>query len=81
MIICEYEALVNNMTIILEQEVFMANIDIREIAKKRGVRLWQIAERYGVTDGNFSRKLRRELPDAEKQKILRIISELSIKEA
>lgn len=53
------------------------NNDIRNAAKKAGVRLWQVAERIGVNDGNFSRKLRRELPDGERENILRIINELS----
>lgn len=39
--------------------------------------LWQIADRVGVNDGNFSRKLRRELPDQEREKILEIIKELA----
>lgn len=55
----------------------MCNNDIREEAKKAGVFLWQIAAEYGVNDGNFSRKLRKELPAAEKDKILEIISRLS----
>ena len=54
-----------------------ANADIRIAAKSAGVRLWQIAERIGVNDGNFSRKLRRELPEQEKQDILRIIDDLA----
>lgn len=54
-----------------------ANPDIRKTAKQAGVRLWQIAERFGVNDGNFSRKLRRELPPEEKEKILGIIAELA----
>lgn len=53
------------------------NLDVREAAKKVGVQLWQVAEAYGVNDGNFSRKLRRELPDKEKQKILAIIDQLA----
>lgn len=55
----------------------VANGDIREAAKKAGVFLWQIAERVGVNDGNFSRKLRRELPTEEREKILTIINELA----
>lgn len=54
-----------------------ANADIRIAAKSAGVRLWQIAERVGVNDGNFSRKLRRELPEREKQEILKIIETLA----
>lgn len=53
------------------------NKDIREAAKEAGVFLWQIAAEYGVNDGNFSRKLRKELPAAEKDKILEIISRLA----
>lgn len=57
----------------------MKNLDIRQEAKEANVRLWQIAERIGVNDGNFSRKLRKELPVEEKSKIRAIISELSAK--
>lgn len=52
------------------------NKAIRDYAKKKGVLLWQIAERYGVNDSNFSRKLRREMPEAEKERIMRIIDEI-----
>lgn len=54
----------------------MRNKEIREAAKQSGIRLWQIAERLGVNDGNFSRKLRRELPQEEREKIMGIIAEL-----
>lgn len=42
-----------------------------------GVKLWQVAERLGINDGNLSRKLRRELPEEEQDKILEIIQELA----
>ena len=51
----------------------MNNQEIREAAKAQGVRLWQIAEALGMADSNFSRKLRHELPQDEKSRILRII--------
>jgi hypothetical protein len=54
-----------------------ANQDIRKMIRDSGLKYWQVAERYGVNDGNFSRKLRTELPDKEKVKILMIISELN----
>lgn len=54
----------------------MKNKDIREVAKQAGVCLWQIAERLGMNDGNFSRKLRRELTQEEREKIMGIIAEL-----
>ena len=56
---------------------FMHNTDIRQAAKAAGIRLYQIAAEIGLNDGNFSRRLRRELPDAEKQKIFEIINQLS----
>lgn len=54
----------------------MHNVDIRQAAKAADVRLYQIAAEIGLNDGNFSRRLRRELPDTEKQKIFEIINRL-----
>lgn len=55
----------------------MKNQKIREAAKKAGVKLWEVAEALGITDGNFSRKLRRELPGEEQAQIIRIIQEIA----
>lgn len=55
----------------------VANKEIRDAAKEVGVCLWQVAEKLGVSDGNFSRKLRRELPAEDREKVLSIIRELS----
>ena len=55
------------------------NSEIREKAKERGVKLWEIAEVLKINDGNFSRKLRKELPPTEKQAILNIIDEIAHK--
>ncbi len=55
----------------------MHNTDIRQAAKNAGIRLYEIAAEYGVNDGNFSRRLRWELPDTEKQKIFEIINRLA----
>lgn len=57
-----------------------ANMDIRNAAKKAGIRLWEVAVACGINDGNFSRKLRQELPQEEKKKILEIIDELAKEE-
>ena len=57
----------------------MNNQDIRQAAKSAGVRLWEIADAYGMNDGNFSRKLRKELTAEEKTKIMGIIAKLSEK--
>lgn len=53
---------------------------IRVTAKDRGVKLWEIAEVIGITDSNFSRKLRRELPENEKSRIMDIIGEIAERE-
>ena len=53
------------------------NIEIREMAKANGVKLWEIAEHLGLVDANFSRKLRHELPLHEIEEIFTIIERLS----
>ena len=55
----------------------MCNKVIREPAKNAGIHLWQVAAAYGINDGNLSRKLRQELPQEEKEKILAIINRLA----
>ena len=55
----------------------MCNLDVRQAAASAGVRLWQIANAIGLNDGNFSRKLRKELPAEEKRKIFGIIERLA----
>lgn len=55
----------------------MKNKEIREAAKAARVTLWRVAEKLGLCDSQLSRKLRHELPEAEKQKILQIIEQLS----
>ncbi len=54
----------------------MNNKDIRDAASKSGVRLWQIADRLGMTDSYFSRKLRKEFSTGEKRTIIKIIAEI-----
>ena len=58
-----------------------ANQDIRYTAKDKGIKLWQIADRYGITDGNFSRMLRKELPPEKKERIFAIIEEIQTENA
>lgn len=54
----------------------MKNQDIRNEVKESGLKLWQIAEKLGINDGNFSRMLRKELSDEKKAEIRAIIEEL-----
>ena len=53
------------------------NEEIRKLAKDRDIKLWEIAEQLGCADATLSRKLRRELPEAEKKEILAIIERLA----
>ena len=54
-----------------------ANTDIREYAKTKGIKLWQVAGALHIYDSNLSRKLRFELPQEEKERIFAIIDELA----
>lgn len=55
----------------------MNNKDIRNAAGGYGIRLWQVAETIGMNESAFSRKLRKELPQEEKEKILAVIEKLA----
>ena len=55
----------------------MTNQDIRRTAAGEGVKLWQIADALGIADYSLSRKLRKELPREEKERIFEIIKNLS----
>ena len=55
----------------------MANQAIREAAKKAGVKLWMIADELSISEPSMTRKMRRELPEAEKVQLLKVISKLS----
>ena len=59
----------------------LQNADIRQSAEKAGIKLWEIADVLNINDGNFSRKLRKELPIEEKIQIMSIIEKLSDQEA
>jgi len=54
-----------------------ANTEIRATAKRSGVKLWQVAERIGMSDAAFSRKLRHELTDKERERVMEAISQVA----
>lgn len=58
----------------------MKNLEIRKRAEINGVKLWQIAERLNLNDSNFSRKLRKEFGEEERERILAIIDEIAKEE-
>ena len=55
----------------------MVNQKIKYAAKVANVRLWEVAEAIGISDSAFSRKMRRELPEAEQRKILNIVADIA----
>ena len=55
----------------------LSNSDVRTKARENGVRLWEIADKLGISEPTMTRKLRRELPADEKKKMLAIIDEIA----
>ena len=53
------------------------NIDLRVHAQLKGVFLYEVAERLGISVPTLTRRLRNELPDDDKAEIKRIIDEIS----
>ncbi len=52
------------------------NVEVRAKAKDKKIRLWQVADELGLSDSDLSRKLRYELDDETKAKVLAIIERL-----
>lgn len=50
-----------------------ANVEVRNALKNRRISQWQLADLLGVSEQTIYRKLRKELPDEEKEKILKVI--------
>lgn len=57
------------------------NKEIRSAITTAGVKYWRVAERLGIADTTFSRKLRRELPQAEKDRVLQAIADAAAEKA
>lgn len=57
------------------------NQDIRQAAKKANIKLWRIADKLNITDVTFSKKLRKNLTNAEKLIIIAIIADLRKEQA
>ncbi len=54
----------------------MHNLDIRKAIESSNFKYWQVANKLKMNDGNFSRLLRTELDEDNKNKILKAIEEL-----
>lgn len=53
------------------------NDDIRETAKERGIRLYEIADSLGISEATFNRWMRKPLRDDIRTRVLAIIEEIS----
>lgn len=53
-----------------------SNEEIRRAIGAAGLKQYQVASALGMLDGNFSRKLRNELSQKEKEHILQVIKSL-----
>ena len=58
----------------------ICNQDIRNEIKEAGLCFWQIADRLGISDTYFSKKLRYEFSPEKKAEIRSIIAELRAEE-
>lgn len=54
----------------------MNNQDIRKAIETNNFKYWQVANKLGMTDGNFSRMLRIELTKENKERVQNAINEL-----
>ena len=59
----------------------MTGTEVKQLAKQNGVYLWQIAEKLGINDGNFSRKLRKPLSDEDTARVHAAIDQLKAEQA
>lgn len=54
----------------------MTGSEIKKLILDRGLKLWQIAERWNLTDSNFSRLLRKPFNENEVKRIKEIIADI-----
>ena len=53
--------------------------EIRRYILDKGILLWKVADKLGMSDGNFSRKLRHNFSEEDYNKIVSAVDELSKK--
>ena len=56
--------------------MYQANTEIRKAAKKANISLWEIALELGISEATMTRKMRCELSEEYKKKVLTIIDKL-----
>ena len=59
----------------------MCGQELKALIIKSGVRCWQVAAELGMSDGNFSRRLRKPFSKAEVAEIMAIVERLAAEKA
>lgn len=59
----------------------LSGSEVKRLVLDNGLKLWQVAERWGLTDGNFSRRLRKPFNASEVERIKEIITDIKAKRA
>lgn len=57
----------------------MTGAEVKKLILDSGLKCWQVAELWGLNDGNFSRRLRKPFNEQECERINGIIEELKSK--
>lgn len=55
----------------------LANKDIKRTIYMNGLRQWEVADALGINEATLSRKLRHELSEEDRDKILKAIEDLA----
>ena len=54
----------------------MTGNEIKSRIISAGLKMYEVANKYGISETSFSRKLRKDFSEADTQKVLSIIEEL-----
>lgn len=55
----------------------MTGSEVKQLILSKGLKCWQVAELWGLNDGNFSRRLRKSFNEEEVKRVKSIIQKLS----
>lgn len=53
------------------------NYDIKKLADSKGIKMWEIADAYGLHESNFCKLMRYPLLPSDRARIVKIINDLS----
>lgn len=59
----------------------ITNSELKKYMHAKHVALWRVAEELNLADYQFSRKLRHELPECDKKRVMEIVDRLAAEAA